>query len=185
MTERCEEDGWLRCFGTRMVRASLLDSELYEEVEADPRTLGQAALVVLLSACAAGIGGFANGGYEGILLSAVAALVGWWIWAYAACLIGTRLLPEPHTSSNHGELLRTIGFSSAPGMLRVLGLIPGLNPWLYAVTGVWMLVAMVIAVRQALDYSNSWRAIAVCIIGAPIEMVLILLSFLVVGPWPV
>ena len=125
-----------------------------------------------LSACAAGIGGFANGGYQGILLSAVAALVGWWIWAYVACLIGTRLLPQSQTTSNHGELLRTIGFSSAPGILRILGLVPGLNPWLYALTGTWMLVAMVIAVRQALDYTNTWRAIAVCLVGAPVEMVL-------------
>ena len=50
-------------------------------------------------------------------------------------------------------------------MIRVLGIIPGLTALVFSVAGIWMLVAMVIAVRQALDYRSTWRAIGVCAIG--------------------
>lgn len=185
MTDVKAPTTWLGCLWDRALRASLLDSELYEEVEADRRSMGQATLVVLLSASAAGIGSFENGGWIGIVWCTVAALIGWFIWAWVACLIGTKILPQPHTSSDHGELLRTLGFASAPGILRVFGLIPILTPWLYVITGVWMLVAMVIAIRQALDYDSTWRAIAVCIIGAPVEAALLIATVLFMGPWPV
>ena len=113
-----QRTGWLDGMGRRAVRASLLDAHLYEEVEADRRTMGQATVVVLLSATASGIGSFENGGWEGIAFSAAAALVGWFLWAWVACLIGTRLLPQPHASSDTGELWRTLGIASAPGILR-------------------------------------------------------------------
>ncbi len=149
----------------RMLRAAKLDVELYEEVEHDEGALVQATTVVALSAGAAGIGSFGIGGLAGLVGGTLAALIGWYVWAFLTYYIGTRLLPEPQTSADHGELLRTIGFSSAPGLIRVLGIIPGLGAIVFAVAGVWMLTAMVIAVRQALDYTSTWRAIAVCAIG--------------------
>jgi hypothetical protein len=111
---------------------------------------------------------------------ALASLVGWYIWAYLTYFIGTKLLPEPQTKADHGELLRTIGFSSSPGLIRVLGIIPVLRSIVFAIAGIWMLAAMVIAVRQALDYSSTLRAIGVCLIGWFIQMVLFVLlsSFL-------
>ncbi|MFO8048990.1 MAG: hypothetical protein R6U29_08155 [Desulfosudaceae bacterium] len=75
------------------------------------------------------------------------------------------MLPEPQTESSPGELLRTIGFSSAPGLIRVLAIIPGLATIVFLISGVWMLVAMIIAVRQALDYQSTPRAVGVCVIG--------------------
>ena len=149
----------------RMIRAAKLDAQLYEEVEADQGAMGQAMTVVVLSAVAAGIGNLANGGVSGIIIGTLGALGGWYIWAFLTYFIGTKLLPEPDTKADHGELLRTIGFSSAPGLIRVLGIIPGLAPFVFAIAGGWMLVAMVIAVRQALDYTSTWRAFGVCVIG--------------------
>jgi hypothetical protein len=150
---------------SRMIRAAKLEPELYEEVEADPSTLGQAALVVVLSAAAAGIGNLGEGGLPGLGLSVVAALAGWYVWAFLTYFIGTRLLPEPQTEADHGELLRTLGFASAPGILRVLGVVPGLHAVVFVGTGIWMLVAGVVAVRQALDYKSTPRAVGVCAIG--------------------
>ena len=170
---------------TRMLRASLLDANLYEEVEADRGATGQAFLVVLISAVAAGIGSFDNGGVAGIFWSSVAALVGWYVWAYVTYFIGTRFLPTHDTISDHGELLRTIGFSSAPGVLRVLALIPPIAGVVFLVSTLWMMVAMVVAVRQALDYRSTGRAIAVCAIGFPVYAVLLAASLLVLGAWPV
>lgn len=165
----------------RIIRSAKLDIQLYEEVEADATASGQAMLVVILSSVAAGIGTLERGGTVGIFLMAVADIIGWFIWAYITYFIGTKILPEPQTRSNPGELLRTIGFSRSPGLIRVLGVIPGLAGIVFFISQVWMLVAMVIAVRQALDYRSTLRAVGVCIIGWIILTVILLFVFLIFG----
>jgi hypothetical protein len=151
--------------GNRMLRAAKLDAVLYEEVEADRGALGQAMLVVLLSSLAAGIGGAAQGGISWLFIGSLAALASWFVWAWLVYLIGTKLLPEAQTQADIGELLRTTGFSAAPGLIRLLGILPGLTTPVMLIAAVWMLVAMVIAVRQALDYKSTGRAVGVCLIG--------------------
>ncbi len=168
-------------FLDRMLRAAKLDVNLYEEVEADTGAMRQAMGVVVLSSIAAGIGGIATGGLGGILMGTIAALIGWYVWAYLTYFIGTKLLPEPQTKADHGELLRTIGFSSSPGLIRVLGVIPGLAPLVFLASGIWMLVAMIIAVRQALDYTSTLRAVGVCLIGWIIQATILLLLFSILG----
>jgi len=160
----------------RVIRAAKLDVQLYEEVEADQDATGQAMAVVVLSAVAAGIGSLGSGGLLGIVVGAIAALVGWLVWAFLTYFIGTRLLPEPQTEADYGELLRTIGFASAPGLIRVFGIIPGIAPLLFLVAAIWMLVAMVIAVRQALDYTSTPRAVGVCLIGWLVQVVILMLA---------
>jgi hypothetical protein len=164
-----------------MIRAAKLDAQLYEEVEADRGAMREAMTVVVLSAVAAGIGNLANGGLLGIISGTIGALVGWYIWAFLTYFIGTRLLPEPDTKADQGELLRTIGFSSAPGLIRVFGIIPGLTTFVFAVAGGWMLVAMVIAVRQALDYKSTWRAIGVCVIGFVVQVFVLMVAVSLFG----
>lgn len=159
-------------FTERTLGAAKLDAAIYEEVEADSSAMGQAVAIVVVSSVAAGIGmmGYAEG--PGLLMGTVAALVGWVVWALLTWLIGTKLLPEQQTEADMGQLLRTIGFSAAPGVLRIGGIIPGVGPLIVLVGSVWMLVAMVVAVRQALDYTSTWRAVGVCIIGWVILMLL-------------
>ncbi len=165
-------------FINRIIRAAKLDAHLYEEVEADKSAMRQAMLVVVFSGVAAGLGNISKGGLSGVLMGTIAALAGWYIWAFLIYLIGTKLLPEPQTRSDIGELLRTIGFSSSPGLIRVLGIIPGLEGGVFfMVATVWMLVAMVIAVRQALDYTGTVRAVAVCVIGLIVQVLIIMLLF--------
>ena len=168
-------------FSNRIIRAAKLDVALYEEVEADKSALGQAMGVVVLSSIAAGIGSTTKTGLLGMLMVAVVALIGWYIWAYLTYLIGTKLLPEPQTKADHGELLRTIGFSSSPGLIRVLGVIPVLQGIVFPIAAVWMLVAMIIAVRQALDYNSTLRAIGVCAIGWIIQIALFVLLYSMFG----
>jgi len=168
-------------FVNRIFRAARLDVALYEEVEADKSALGQAMSVVVLSSIAAGIGSASKAGLSGMLFGVVISLVGWYIWAYLTYFIGTRLLPEPQTKADHGELLRTIGFSSSPGLIRVLGIIPAMRSIVFLIAAIWMLVAMIIAVRQALDYSTTLRAIGVCVIGWVVQIVLFVLLFSILG----
>ena len=160
-------------FTDRMVRAARLDVNVYEEVEADQQATGQAMGVVVLASLAAGIGNVASTGVNGVVIGTIVALIGWYLWAFITYFVGTRLLPEPQTRADYGELLRTIGFSSSPGILRILAIIPGLATIVYLVCSVWMLVAMVIAVRQALDYRSTLRAVGVCVIGWLIQLVLL------------
>ena len=164
----------------RMIRAAKLDVHLYEEVEADTGAMGQAMTVVVLSSVAAGIGSISAGGIFGVVVGTILALIGWYIWAYLTYFIGTKIFPEPQTKADHGELLRTIGFSSSPGLIRVLGFIPVLGRLIRFAALIWMLVAMVIAVRQALDYKSTWRAVGVCAIGWVIQMVILTVVFSIV-----
>ena len=164
-------------FKERIIRAVKLDVNLYEEVESDKGALGQAMGVVILSSIAVGVGSLGRIEPGRILLgttmATVGALIGWYIWAYLTYLVGTKLLPEPQTKAEPGELLRTIGFSSSPGLIRVLGIIPGLTEIIFLFASIWMLIAMVIAVRQALDYQSTLRAVGVCVIGWIIQVLIL------------
>ena len=168
-------------FQDRMIRAAKLDVNLYEEVEADKSAMGQAIGVVVLSSVAAGIASISITGISGVVIGTISALISWYVWAFITYIIGTKLLPEPQTSADHGELLRTIGFSSSPGVIRILGIIPGLYGVVSIVASVWMLVAMVIAVRQALDYNSTMRAVGVCLIGWVIQAIFLVLMFSIFG----
>ena len=158
-------------FVNRIIRAVKLDTRLFEEIEADKGAMGQAIGVVVLSSVATGIGGVSKGAM-GIVVGIILALVSWYIWAYLTYFIGTKLMAEPQTHSNPGELLRTIGFASSPGVLRVFGFIPVIGGLINFVVAIWMLITMVIAVRQALDYRSTGRAVGVCIIGWIIYVIL-------------
>ena len=174
----------MNIFTDRMIRAAKFDVNLYEEVEADKDAMRQAMGVVVLSSLAAGVGSIGTLGLGGILVGTLAALGGWYIWAWLTYFIGTRFLAEPQTEADLGQLLRTTGFSSSPGLIRVLGIIPGLGTVVFAVASIWMLVAMVIAVRQALDYTSTFRAVGVCVIGWIIQTVILLLLFSLLGGPP-
>jgi hypothetical protein len=159
-----------------MIRAARLDPTLYDEVKADPRALSQAMVVVLLSAVATGIA-FGQGDLNTIALGMGLAVLGWWLTAYLAFFIGTRILPErraehgaegnaafdgePQPRPHPAELLRTIGFASAPGIVRLLGAVPELMALTMLATTAWMIFAAVIAIRQGLGFQSTGRAFGV------------------------
>jgi hypothetical protein len=144
----------------RMKGAALLYIDTYEEVEADTSATGQAALVVAIVAVASAIGG-ADGGATGILGGLIGAFVGWLIWSGITYLIGDKLLGGTAT---WGELLRTLGFAQSPGVLYVLAWLPGLGWLVRFAVAVWILIAGIIAIRQALDFSTG-KAILTAILG--------------------
>jgi hypothetical protein len=168
----------------RIWRAARLEPALYEEIEADRAATAQALAVVLLAALGAGIGSFHNGGLRGMVWIAAAWLLGWYVWARTTCWIGTRLLPAPETRADTGELLRTLGFASSPCLLLVLALYEPLAGTLFLLCGLWTLAAMVVAVRQALDYRGTLRALVVCAIAFPVYAAILAVALLLLGPWP-
>jgi hypothetical protein len=168
----------------RLVGAAALDSAIYEEVEADARATGQAAATVLLSSVAAGVGvtGFGGTLAANVAFFSTLALLAWASWALLVYEVGVRVMPQPQTRSNVGELLRTVGFATTPGFLRVFGLLPGVTVPVFALTTVWMLAAMIVAVRQALDYQNTGRAVAVCVLGWVLATTIAVVLGLAFGP---
>jgi hypothetical protein len=171
-------------FIRRVIGAAVLDRRIYEEVEADRRATGQAAAVVLLASIAGGIGmlGLGIPNPRAMVAGIIGALAGWIAWAMLTYLIGTHLLPEPQTRADVGELLRTIAFASGPGLVRVFGVIPGAGLPIYAIASVWMLVAMIVAVRQALDYRSTGRAVAVCAVGWALSLAVAAIIGIVFAP---
>ena len=152
----------------RMMGAARLDVEIYEEVEADESATTQAATVVAIVAVASGIGG-AQGGAPGIFGGLIAAFLGWLLWSGVTYLIGDKLLGG---TASWGQLLRTIGFAQSPGVLYVLGVLPGVGGLIRFGVAIWMLVAGIIAIRQALDFSTG-KAVATAGLGWLAMMLLV------------
>lgn len=154
-------------FIRRFIGALMLDAGAYEDIESD-RTAGASAILVIALACTAGA--FAGqsltaAGAPGFAI-ALAMMIGWWIvWAMLITAIGTRLMPEPQTRSNPSELLRSIGFAAAPGTFYAFAAMPAVSLFVFVLVSLWMIAATVIAVRQALDYTTTWRAVGVCVIA--------------------
>jgi hypothetical protein len=153
----------------RVIGAMKLNVATFEEVERDQTGTGQAAMVVLAGAISGGLG---TGRLSGIVLGAILGVAGWAVAAYVLMFVGTRLLPGKNTEADFGQMARTIGFAQAPYLLGILGIIPILGYLVRLVLGIWVLVAMVIAVRQALDYDDTFRAVIVCVIAWVIMFVM-------------
>jgi len=149
----------------RMMGAARLDAGIYEEVESDPSATKQALTVVILVALATGIGTFGTGGPAGLVVGIVAGIGLWALWAWITYFVGTTILKTGETEANWGQLARTLGFAQSPGLLKVAGFIPVLGPWVFTIASIWQLVAMVIAIRQALDFTSTWRAVGVAMVG--------------------
>lgn len=154
----------INLFFNRIFRAIKIDIDLYEEVEKDKKATLQAGAVVVLSSLAAGVGALQMG-MNNFLLAPIMSLLSWYVWAYIIYFVGVKLFGGVKTKSSHGELLRTIGFSSAPGLIRVFGITPDLMIVTFIGSGFWMLACMVVAVKAALDYDSMWKSFGVVIIA--------------------
>jgi len=152
-------------FAARVRGVLLLDIKTFEEIEADTTANLQAFIVVVSASIAAGLGAGVRLGVIGLLRETFGALIGWVMWAAVTWVIGSKLLPEPQTRTDMGELLRVIGYAYAPNLFGFFAFIPALGIIVSTVVSFWLLAATILAVRQALDYVSTWRAAAVVLIG--------------------
>jgi len=166
----------INIFLNRIFRAIKIDIELFEEVEKDKKFNDQALMTVAFVSVVQGlmIAGFAP---IALVQGILGSLVRFLFWAFFIAFVGTRILPEPETESNTGELIRTLGFAYAPGLLVVLKIVPIISAFVDPVVVILQLAAMTIAVRQALDFNSTVRAVGVCIV-AFILMILALTLFI-------
>lgn len=154
-------------FFLRFVGALTLNPATYEDIEADRRSAIQSAIVVLAVTAAGGFAAMGLGlvGVSGFVTGAILMLGGWLLWVSVIATLGTTALAEPQTRSNPRELLRTLGYAAAPGVFLVFAAMRAAAPIVLAIVAVWMTAAAVVAVRQALDYRSTARAVAVCVIA--------------------
>ena len=151
---------------SRMMRAARLEVSLYEEVEADTGATFEAMRVVVLVALATGIGTLGQGGGSwDLLFGVIIGLLVWVIWAYLIYIIGTTFFRTSETDADWGQLARTTGFAQSPGILLFLGFIPVVGLAIIIVVSLWQFAAMVVAVRQALDFTSTWRALGVVLVA--------------------
>lgn len=145
----------------RAIGAAMLQVDVYEEVEADTTATSQAAIVVTAAAMATAVAASSQG-LSAVIAGVLNAFIAWLIWAAATNFVGTRLFDG---TADWGELLRTLGFAQAPGVLLIFGVVPLLG-WLVSfVVGLWMLATGVVAIRQALDFGTG-KAIVTALVAA-------------------
>ena len=151
-------------FLNRLLRSAKIDPEVFNEVQKDKSATLSAAIVVLLSSLAAGIGATSLGAGN-FILAPIFSLISWFVWAYIVYFVGVKLFPEPKTKTTQSALLRAIGFSSAPGIIRIFGFNDSLMTVTFVGSAFWMFACMVVAVRETLDYKSLWKALGVVIIS--------------------
>ena len=149
----------------RMIGAMQADVKTFEEIEADPNAMTQAITVIVIAGVAALIGNIFRAGVVGGVVSMVLSLMSYALFSFLVFLVGTKMMPEPTTKADFNETFRTVGFAAAPGVFSVLAIIPFLGPFISFLIAIWSLVIGVIAVRAVLDYSNTGRAIVVCLLA--------------------
>jgi hypothetical protein len=171
-------------FASRILGTLVFESSVFEEIEADRAATWQAVVVVIASSLATGfgVGGFYDRHLSTFVLTSAVALVTWVAWAMLTLQIGTRVLPGPETHADLGELLRTLGFAAAPGLLQVFAIFPYMLGPVLVVTTIWMFAAMVVAVRHALDYRSIGRALAVCGLAVALSFGLAIVMAVLFGP---
>ena len=168
----------------RMLGAARLSSDTFEDVERDSGATIQALLVVVIVAIASGVGSILSGDstlLDGLLFGVIRGIVGWVVWALVALLVGTTILKSESTEADWGQLARGTGFAQTPGLLGILIFIPVAGGIILLLSFVWQLAAMVVAVRQSLDYSSTWRAFFVILISAIPSFIVILLIYWALG----
>jgi hypothetical protein len=161
--------------GQRMVGAMQADVKTFTEIEADPTAIGQAVTVILIAGVASLFGNIFRVGLVGGIKSLIVTLLLYALWSLLVVLIGTKVMPEPTTKADFNEAFRVIGFTASPGVFNILAIIPFLGPLISFVISIWMLVIGVIAVREVLDYSNTGRAVIVCLLAMVVCWIVMLL----------
>jgi|RhiMethySRZTD1v2_1073278.scaffolds.fasta_scaffold102366_3 hypothetical protein len=158
----------------RAMGASVFDGGTFEVIEADRKATVQAVIVVLASSLAGAIGASVSlqPRFLFIAIFVGVAVTAWLCWLQLILLVGSHQFREPATRVDFGELVRTTGFASAPGILQLLAVIPSIAAPVFVLTWIWMLAAMVLAVKHALDIRSTWRAVMVC--GAALGLILAL-----------
>jgi hypothetical protein len=162
-------------FAERVVGALKLDANTFEDIERDRTAMGQAVGIIALAAAASSLGSIWHLGLGKIVLAVLISICAYLLWSVLIWVVGTKVMPDPATSADFAETFRVIAFAAAPGLLGAISIIPILGTviaWLLTpIIWLWSMAAMVIATRQVLDYSETFKAVIVVLIGFVVYLV--------------
>ncbi|NNL67391.1 MAG: hypothetical protein HKP30_14175 [Myxococcales bacterium] len=169
-----------RTLAARLTAALRLDRRVFLEVSRDPEAFPQAVGMVTLAGFARGIGALPYEGFYGLIGGVLAGYVLWVVCSTVVYMVGVVTFGG---RADFPELLRTLGFASAP----LFGLVFCAFPIGAGVPVIWWaahllaLVAFTIAVRESLELPPQ-RAFLVCVIALALGLVTLLaLGILFVG----
>ena len=151
-------------FLNRIYRSIKIDPTVYDEVQKDKGATVSAAIVVVISSLAAGLAA-KQSGMGSFIFAPILSLASWFVWAYIVYFVGVKLFPDSKTKTTQFAILRAIGFSTAPGIIRVFGFNEDLMTVTFIGSSFWMLVCMVVAVKETLNYKSLWKSFGVVIIS--------------------
>ena len=170
----------------RMLGAARLNVDTYEEVEKDGGATIQALLIVIVVTIASVVGALLGSGEDVDVVMAlgvgiIRGVVSWAVWALVTWVIGSTILKTEDTEADWGQLARGTGFAQTPGILNVFGFIPGVGGLIALATFVWSFACMIVAVRQSLDYTSTWRAFFVILIAFIPVIIINIIVFALTG----
>ncbi|MBW2610956.1 MAG: YIP1 family protein [Deltaproteobacteria bacterium] len=171
---------------SRMIRAAKLDASLFEELLNDPTTQGQSVWVVAIFAMATGFGMFSRAGATAVNICLLTTFFAWYLWAFTLYFISTYLLRGTAAAKvDRKTIMRVMAFANAPGVLRLLGVIPPVTGIVFIVTAVWSIVASVIGIKQAFKLPHTGKAILLCagtwLLSFFVQSLLLIMLFSVFG----
>lgn len=162
----------------RMIGAARLSVETFEEVEHDRSATIQALVVVIVVAAISGIGSFLISDevtlLDSVIFGAVRGVVAWAIWALVTWIVGATILKTTDTEADWGQLARVTGFAQTPGLLNILIFIPWVGWAIGLAAFLWQFAAMLVGIRQALDYTSTWRAFFVILISFIVVLIVVM-----------
>ena len=169
----------------RMVGSARLSVDTYEEVEKDGGATLQAFIVVIVVTIANVVGEVLGGGEDADVVRALSVGItqgvgSWALWALFTWMIGTTILKTEKTEADWEQLARGTGFAQTPGLLNVLNFVPMVGWLISLVAFVWTFACMVVAVRQSLDYTSTWRTFFVILLALIPILILNGIAFLLV-----
>lgn len=148
----------------RMFRAIKLDRQLFEEIVSDPSVQGQSVWAVAIFAMATAFGSFTMIGGTAVNIGLITTMIAWYVWAFSLFYIGTRFLGEHAAHANRKTIMRVVAFGCAPGIFRLLGIIPKTATIVLIITSLWILATVIIGLKSVFSEAHSAKIAIITVV---------------------
>ncbi len=147
----------------RMFRAIKLDQSFFEEVAAESSLQPHSVWAVAIFAMATSFGFFSAAGGTAVNIALITTMIAWYVWAFSIFYIGSRFFSVEKESADRKTVMRIVAFAAAPGLIRLMGIIPQLAIVVMVVSSVWILIAAVLGLRKVYTQTSTANIAAVTI----------------------
>jgi len=147
---------------TRMIRAAKLDQTFYDEIINDPASQGHSVWVVALLAMATGYGMFSRAGGTAVNVGLAVTFFSWYVWAFTIYFTSNHLFGATPSRMDRKTVLRVMAFASAPGILRIFGVIPNMSVLVFLGTSAWTILAGAIGIKKVYQLTHMGKALILC-----------------------